>query len=637
MKIITIINKNIKYLIHNKFSTAIVIIGPLIIIIFAAFAFNNDQLYGLNIGIINQKENKLISKSFLEEIEKEGYSIINYNSTQKCINDMKKIKIHICIEERSNVIKFNVEPSRINLVHILLDIFSKKIGTITDEVKYELTSNLIKKISEINTYLKDSSNYFNQLVNNTNNMQNQLNKISNEIRNLEIEVNTKDININDIKNTSLNNQGNIVEFKNEINNKIDESINRLNEFDDLTNEIENEINIKQNDENLIKDYLNSAFNKYECENEDYIDLKQYYQNPDMLKNLIENKNPECSFVYTIKNSIVIAEDNLNDITNNIKDIQYEIRTTKRELNDIKTNSNQIANNMNNDIEELDSFFIELEDELENINNNLINIEKTKLELRNNIHEIEKELEENIIKLNEFNNNFHNLTSQLDEISKLRPNQILNPVINQIEGFDNKRSNIDYLFPTLIVFIIMFVGILLGNILISTERKSRAFFRNLISPTNELILPIGTYITALSILLIQVTIIFILAMFFLPISIYINPIELFLTLFIAISIFVSIGIILANLIKSEVTLIIISIIFCFIFLIFSSVLLPIEIIPPFFIFLIELNPFHIMLDIIGKQIINGILIKEMFFEILKSTIYLIILFSGAIYSFHKIKK
>ena len=41
-----------------------------------------------------------------------------------------------------------------------------------------------------------------------------------------------------------------------------------------------------------------------------------------------------------------------------------------------------------------------------------------------------------------------------------------------EGFDKNKNAIDYLFPTLVVFVIMFVGIMLGNILTTKEKNSR---------------------------------------------------------------------------------------------------------------------------------------------------------------------
>jgi ABC-type multidrug transport system permease subunit len=638
MKLITILKKNIKYLKHHLFSTIIVLLGPLFLIIFATIAFNSVSLHGVVIGVVqNSDDDNFISNNLLEGIEKEGYSIDFINEIDICKDKLKNNNVHVCIEEKGKVIRFFVEPSKINLVYIVLNFLSSQIESVSDELKYELTTNLIGKISDIHFYLLSSSDYFEDLINDTEMLSFKLNQVSNSISSMEIDVDFDNINIQEIKIANQENKIMIFNFEQEVDLQLNNSINKLILFDEMAFLVEQDIKQKKEARNDIDEELNTAFNNYDCNEADYYDLTLYYSEPDTILDLLNNsEKPECSYVYSMKSALDQCTGDLNQASDDIRIIRLEINSSIYDLINFKENSSELFENTKQYFSNLDLILNETEGEIENIKSDVSNIDNSKNQLNQELNLLNSNINENKVSLNKFYNDFKNVSLQLDDISKIDSKDLVHPVINQVEGFDKSRSNIDYLFPTLIVFIIMFVGILLGNILISKERKSRAFFRNIISPTHSLILPFGAYLTSLMIILLQVFVIFILCIIILPISIYIFPFELFIIILFGCSIFILIGIILGNIIESEETLIIISILLTIILLIFSNVLLPIEVIPPFLHFMIKLNPFYIVSEILSKQLINGIEIKLMLLDFIKLLFYFSITFILSLITFDKNK-
>src|SRR3989344_3581614 len=70
------------------------------------------------------------------------------------------------------------------------------------------------------------------------------------------------------------------------------------------------------------------------------------------------------------------------------------------------------------------------------------------------------------------------------------------------------TNLNYTFPTLVVLVLLFAGLLLASTTIVQEKESKAYFRNFITPTPDIIFIMGNYISSVLIVLVQLVIIFI---------------------------------------------------------------------------------------------------------------------------------
>ena len=71
-KLFTLIKKNFKLLIRSKSSALVILVGPLLIMMLTGLAFNNTNIYNINIGIFSEGYTNL-TDSFIEKLQS------NYN------------------------------------------------------------------------------------------------------------------------------------------------------------------------------------------------------------------------------------------------------------------------------------------------------------------------------------------------------------------------------------------------------------------------------------------------------------------------------------------------------------------------------------------------------------------------------
>ena len=96
-------------------------------------------------------------------------------------------------------------------------------------------------------------------------------------------------------------------------------------------------------------------------------------------------------------------------------------------------------------------------------------------------------------LQESESNIEAMGKAADEIAKemqglsiKSAEKIVSPITTSIEPIDTEgTTHLSYMFPTLLILIVMFISIVLSATLIIREKTSNAFFRNFITPTNDL--------------------------------------------------------------------------------------------------------------------------------------------------------
>ncbi|MEK6939023.1 MAG: ABC transporter permease [Nanoarchaeota archaeon] len=197
-------------------------------------------------------------------------------------------------------------------------------------------------------------------------------------------------------------------------------------------------------------------------------------------------------------------------------------------------------------------------------------------------------------LEEINNN---LNSQKVTDAKVASN----PFIAKIEKVSPDNTYLNYMFPALIILVIMFSSLLLGTTLVMMEKNSPAFTRNFFLPVKKITFVLSTYITTLILILIQVIIILGISLIFLN-NIYASLLPLTLILFLAASIFTFLGMVIGYLFNSEETAILASISLGSLLLFVSGVVLPLESISPALRDITSFNPFVLAEKLVREVII-----------------------------------
>ncbi len=209
-----------------------------------------------------------------------------------------------------------------------------------------------------------------------------------------------------------------------------------------------------------------------------------------------------------------------------------------------------------------------------------------------------------------------LYTTIDRVAITSAGKIVSPISTSIEPIVAKKTHLNYLFPTLLMMIVLFMGILLSAILIIREKTGISYFRNFISPTNEILFIFGNYITNILIIFLQLFIVCGVALYFFGKTLLPLLPQLGLILLIFTTFFIFLGMIIGYLFKSEETSILAAISISSLCLFFSNTILPLETLPGFIKNITAYNPF-----VLGENLLRKIMIFQTGLPALQDTIYI----------------
>ena len=196
--------------------------------------------------------------------------------------------------------------------------------------------------------------------------------------------------------------------------------------------------------------------------------------------------------------------------------------------------------------------------------------------------------------------------------------IVSPIKTTIKPLTLKRSYFLFTFPTLLMILIMFVSILMSAVSVVREKKSNAYFRNFITPTNDWLFLIGQYLTDISIILVQILIILGVA------SLTVTGLSLKSYLFAGIvllvlaTIFIFIGITIGYLFGTEESATLAAASMSLIFLLFSNTILPLEALSGVLRKIVTYNPF-----VLGESILKRLILFDSDFTVIYQLIYVLL--------------
>ena len=227
------------------------------------------------------------------------------------------------------------------------------------------------------------------------------------------------------------------------------------------------------------------------------------------------------------------------------------------------------------------------------------------------------LQESITSLESLSKNLDEVINTIQGQKTTDPNTITSPITTTIQTVSSESTYLNYLFPTILILIVMFGSLLLGTTLVMIEKNSPAFLRNYFVPLPKIIFVLATYLTNLILVTIQITIILLISLIFLSDAIGSFP-AVALVLFLVSSIFTFLGMIVGYLFASEETATLGSISLGTLFLTISGVILPIEATSKVVQDLIFYNPF-----VIAERIIRQLFIfNSSFGSVLLDTLILV---------------
>ncbi|MBD3355229.1 hypothetical protein GF361_04560 [Candidatus Woesearchaeota archaeon] len=332
---------------------------------------------------------------------------------------------------------------------------------------------------------------------------------------------------------------------------------------------------------------------------------------------------------SVTNNLISKIDDLNsqtDVENSINDIIELVDEGDDLIGDIKKEGIshpklEYIEDILEDIEDEARQLSEAGDVLNDLEEGLDQINKLKGELFSVMTSIKNELLRESGILDDVMSNLKETDSNVKSIKIKDPDKIVNPIVTDIRPIAPEKSYLTYIFPTLLVLILMFGGTLLSSTASIVEKRNSAFFRNFISPTNRAVFLAARYVADLIVVIIQLMIFTGISFAFIGMGIFSNISLVFALLAVA-SFFVLLGIMVGSIFNSEESGILFSMVITSIMLFFSNTILPLENMSNLIYKISKFNPFVLSESMLRKSTIYGMGVGSIWRELLLLFIWIV---------------
>ncbi len=247
------------------------------------------------------------------------------------------------------------------------------------------------------------------------------------------------------------------------------------------------------------------------------------------------------------------------------------------------------------------------------------------------------LDKSLLGVLEVQNALNLVERKIDAIKIRDPEAVTQPIVTNIKPVAAEKSYLNYLFPTLIVLVMMFTAFFIASTLVMLEKNSLALFRNFMTPASDFAFFLSILLTSFFLIAVQLIIILAISGVFFSSQVISNLIPTILILIVSALFFVLIGMFIGYIFKSEETSIMASVSLGALLLFLSDIIIPIESMPVWFSNLAQFNPLVLCAGLIRKTMLFDSSFISVFFSFLILILYTLLAFGLAIFAFSKNKK
>ncbi len=528
MKLVKLIEKNFKILLRSRSAASIILLGPLLIMIIAGFAFNNAAPFELNIGI-HDNGGTQTARMFTEALGSE-YQITQFTDVSSCVKSIKAGKIHACVVYPRN---FSIEEGKINRIQVLVDTSKTSIVSLVENsldnvltseksrISSDLAAVLVTSIDTTVQHLQQGQQtYINALDEQTTAVSAELGTIKGSVADLNMSYSEDHVSIKNIRDTGFSTEN----YASKVQKNAEDIYKELDSLvDDILEVNESQTNSIAEDAEDAVAPIKEALN----------------QNTDKL------------------------EENRQRLINAIDNSQKKLDDLASRLDDADSESKKIVS--------------------------AISLQQDKLsDIKNRIGQLDAALQQDI--------------DRLSGIEITNVSSIVNPVIVDSESVITESSRLNYIFPTLMMFVIMFVSIMLASTLITREKLSPARFRIFITPSRDITFLLSAFLTVLILIALQLFIIIAVAHWGFGIDVMTNLLNVILVSFSAAFVFIFIGMCVGYAVSSSQSAILASVSIGTVFILISDLILPLESMPEVFQPIMAKTPFIMSSNLLRRAII-----------------------------------
>ncbi|NIA03951.1 MAG: ABC transporter permease, partial [Nitrospiraceae bacterium] len=368
----------------------------------------------------------------------------------------------------------------------------------------------------------------------------------------------------------------------------------------------------------------------------------------------KQKSTTSSLKRDTANKISAVISYLNNINNEINSINLSASkkaSLVSSLNSIKSNVNQIQASINTSSENAETYYSDLKNQLNIINANLNQLSSRFSEIENRKNSVSSTLDSikdsiGKISLNQqkIKDSINELLNEISLINLNSATKIAQPIRTTIQPIAKNDNKINYIFPKMLIILLMFSALILSADFIIYDKKSTAYLRNLFSPTHSLTYIIAHFISEFIIILLEIISLIIISLILLPSFLDVSILSIFIFSLIYSTLFILLGLMIGNLSNSEENTAIISATTGVILLLLSGLFIPLEYLPKNISAIISYNPVVVADNALREitffnttinQSLNSIIIPSLILIIEIFIILLVIVFTQGIFEKKKL--
>lgn len=613
-KLYQIVRKEIKLIIRAKTSSLVMIFGPLVLIILIGLAFAGSGLTGIKIGLYSEADktttdyifSKLQKSPTMAKQAGDDFKIYNTNSKDDCINAVQNGKYHICMHVMQNkvnnqtVVNLYADFSKMELAWLIIRTITTKVEETSDSISYNITANLLSGLRDASLQVSENTYLLDSMGEEGMQMQARLENIKSEISSFSMDPNisTKDVDsylvMIDSNKQKLEDLGQTTQSASQLSQeKISQISNVLNTIDASIADVKT----------ALTDFTVEAEKRVEELKVAQAQLEQKVTSPEYQAQATPAENEAAlNSIYALEQQIQATQDVVHQaqvmlnqttpIEKTFSDVSLKVdeanKTIAGKINDLEKMRLSAMSDLNNVEKKLN----DAKDKLNSTMKKIDDAKKMQSDLDKTFGEVNVSLAKSLANLKTFGDQSKKFGGELYKIAGLDPETLINPVYVRVKPLSAVSSKVIYLFPTLVALIVMFVSIMLASTLVINEKKASASFRNFITPNQDHLFIIGTFISALLIVMFQAVIMVMVGVLMFRIPTSTLPF-VFLAVAIAASVFILIGMIVGYVFRSSETGTMFSIGSIILMMSYSPVFVPLEAMPKFASFAAQYNPFTII--------------------------------------------
>lgn len=246
---------------------------------------------------------------------------------------------------------------------------------------------------------------------------------------------------------------------------------------------------------------------------------------------------------------------------------------------------------------------------------LANTRSVKSSVLNEVSSLTSNLESMASSLDSVKTKQEAIKADIESFDITNAASIVSPITTTIESISTGKSRVTFSFPSLLMLIILFVGIMLSGTLVFMEKDSKAFFRTFTTPVKSIFFVWMTYLTSALIILLQIALIAIVVYLALDVPVFTNLQVSIAMLFLGMTVFIFLGMFIGHLFSTSEGITMSTIAISSVLIFMSNLILPIETMSPVIQDIVRFNPYVIASEGIRKAMLFNASYKDLWLDML----------------------